>query len=76
MKVDCEYFCVAHFSVAGLILCTILFYTSAVVIFVLSLVYYTDADGCTINKVFVGVNWGLVFVISVLAILPKIQERK
>jgi len=57
-------------------LCTILFYTGAVVIFVLTLVYYTDANGCTLNKVFVGINMVLGFVISVLAILPKIQERE
>ena len=61
---------------SAIILCTILFYTGAVVIFVLTLVYYTDAEGCTLNKVFVGVNLVLGFIVSILAVLPKIQERE
>lgn len=39
-------------------------------------VFYTRADGCTFNKILLGVNGGLCLLISMVAISPCVQNRK
>nr|XP_039272586.1 serine incorporator 5-like [Styela clava] len=53
---------------------SILFFTVAVVGYVLLIVFYTDAGGCTANKAFIGVNFTLSILISILAVSPCIQK--
>nr|XP_002126357.1 serine incorporator 5-like [Ciona intestinalis] len=60
----------------ALALCTFLMYAACITGFVLMIVYYTDSIGCTINKAFIGVNWALVFIVSFLAISPKVQKHQ
>lgn len=59
---------------AALLSLTSVFYIISIVGFALLYAYYTKPDGCTENKFFISVNLILCVVISVLSILPKIQE--
>lgn len=43
---------------------------------ILFYVYYTTSSGCAINKFFISFNLILCIVISVMAILPKVQEAQ
>lgn len=38
--------------------------------------YYTRPDGCTENKFFISVNLILCVIVSIISILPKIQEHQ
>ena len=59
----------------SLICCTLLNFALTITGFVLLYVYYTGA-GCGLHKFFVSTNLILCVVLSVISILPKIQERK
>ena len=48
-------------------------YVLSLVSLVMFYIYYTHADGCTENKVFISVNMLLCVGSSVLSILPQIQ---
>jgi len=61
---------------SGIVFSTVFLFIGCIAGFILMIVFYTDSVGCTTNKAFIGVNWTLVVVVSVLAISPKIQERK
>ncbi|XP_046640381.1 probable serine incorporator [Daphnia pulicaria] len=39
-------------------------------------VYYTTSDGCALNKFFISINLILCILVSVVAILPKVQEHQ
>lgn len=58
----------------ALLLASITLFTLSVVGYVLLIVFYTDAGGCTANKAFIGVNFTLSILISILAISPCIQK--
>jgi len=60
----------------AMLTCTFLFYTIVLVAVVCSFVYYTQSSGCTNNKVFISFQLILSIAISVLAILPSIQEAQ
>ncbi|NXH10734.1 SERC3 protein, partial [Bucco capensis] len=59
---------------AALLSCTGLFYALSLVFVVLFYLFYTTPDGCTENKCFISINLILCFAVSVISILPKVQE--
>ncbi|XP_031574137.1 probable serine incorporator [Actinia tenebrosa] len=58
----------------GLFFFMALFYCLALTAFILGYVYFTEASGCHLNKFFISFNLILCVVISVISILPKVQE--
>lgn len=58
---------------AALALVTLVLFSVAVGALVFMIIFYTDAEACFLNKIFLGVNGGLCFVVSLLAISPCIQ---
>ncbi|XP_034296938.1 serine incorporator 5 [Pantherophis guttatus] len=60
----------------SLALVTLVLYSVAVGALVVMAVFYTRADGCTFNKILLGVNGGLCLLISVVAISPCVQNRQ
>uniref|UniRef100_A0A8C2XKL2 Serine incorporator 2 n=1 Tax=Cyclopterus lumpus TaxID=8103 RepID=A0A8C2XKL2_CYCLU len=61
---------------AGLLSFTLLHYALAFTAVVLFYVYYTQPDDCTEHKVFISLNLILCIIISIVSILPKIQEAQ
>ncbi|XP_049458715.1 serine incorporator 2 [Epinephelus fuscoguttatus] len=59
---------------AGLLFFTITFYALAFTALVLFYVFYTQPDDCTEHKVFISLNFIFCIVVSIVAILPKVQE--
>ncbi|KAJ6669864.1 hypothetical protein lerEdw1_000413 [Lerista edwardsae] len=60
----------------SLALVTLVLYSVAVGALIVMAVFYTRADGCTFNKILLGVNGGLCLLISVVAISPCVQDRQ
>ncbi|RWS31908.1 putative serine incorporator-like isoform X2 [Leptotrombidium deliense] len=60
----------------GLIFFTILNYVLAVTGVVVLYMFYTSANDCTAQKVFISINLILCIILSILSILPKIQEAQ
>ncbi|TRY95865.1 hypothetical protein DNTS_021397 [Danionella cerebrum] len=58
---------------AALALVTLVLFSVAVGGMVFMVVYYTHPEACFLNKIFLGVNGGLCFIVSLLAISPCIQ---
>lgn len=54
---------------------TILYYALAIAAVVLFYVYYTQPDDCTEHKVFISLNLIFCVIVSIVAILPKIQVQ-
>ncbi|XP_030358536.1 serine incorporator 3 isoform X2 [Strigops habroptila] len=61
---------------AALLSCTSLFYALSLVFIVLFYVFYTKPDGCTENKFFISINMILCIAVSIVSILPKVQEHQ
>uniref|UniRef100_A0A8B9P5M9 Serine incorporator 3 n=2 Tax=Apteryx TaxID=8821 RepID=A0A8B9P5M9_APTOW len=61
---------------AALLSCTILFYALSLVFVVLFYVFYTKPDDCTENKFFISINMILCIAVSIVSILPKVQEHQ
>ncbi|NWU95122.1 SERC3 protein, partial [Upupa epops] len=61
---------------AALLSCTSLFYALSLVFIVLLYTFYTKPDDCTENKLFISINMILCFAVSVVSILPKVQEHQ
>uniref|UniRef100_A0A4W3K3L1 Serine incorporator 5 n=1 Tax=Callorhinchus milii TaxID=7868 RepID=A0A4W3K3L1_CALMI len=61
---------------AALALVTLSLYSVAVFALILMGIFYTDPDGCMLNKIVLGVNGGLCLIVSILAITPCVQKRK
>uniref|UniRef100_A0A8D2MAU9 Serine incorporator 2 n=1 Tax=Zonotrichia albicollis TaxID=44394 RepID=A0A8D2MAU9_ZONAL len=59
-------------------LCTVtfIFYAASITAIVLLYVYYTKPEGCTEGKAFISINLILCLIVSVVSILPKIQEAQ
>ncbi|XP_019387731.1 PREDICTED: serine incorporator 5 [Crocodylus porosus] len=55
---------------------TLILYSVAVAALVLMAIFYTRYYGCTFNKILLGVNGGLCFLISLVAISPCVQSRQ
>ncbi|XP_050408189.1 serine incorporator 1 isoform X2 [Patella vulgata] len=60
----------------GLFFCTAVFYILALAMVTLFYIYYADNADCKLHKFFVSFNLILCVIISVVAILPKIQEHQ
>uniref|UniRef100_A0A8B9FAL0 Serine incorporator 3 n=1 Tax=Amazona collaria TaxID=241587 RepID=A0A8B9FAL0_9PSIT len=61
---------------AALLSCTSLFYTLSLVFIVLFYIFYTKPDGCTENKLFISINMILCIAVSIVSVLPKVQEHQ
>ncbi|KAI9532314.1 hypothetical protein NQZ68_033255 [Dissostichus eleginoides] len=61
---------------AGLMSFTFLYFALAITAVVLFYVYYTQPDDCTEHKVFISLNLIFCIIISIVSILPKIQEAQ
>lgn len=61
---------------AALLFFTVLNFALAFTAVVLFYVYYTQSDDCTEHKVFISLNLIFCIVISVVSILPKVQEAQ
>ncbi|XP_010221269.1 PREDICTED: serine incorporator 3 [Tinamus guttatus] len=61
---------------AALVSCTSLFYALSLVFVVLFYVFYTKPDDCTENKFFISINMILCIAVSIVSILPKVQEHQ
>ncbi|KAG5271460.1 hypothetical protein AALO_G00180070 [Alosa alosa] len=59
---------------AGLLIFTVLHYALSFAAVVLFYVYYTKPDDCTEHKVFISLNLIFSIVVSVISILPKVQD--
>ncbi|KAM5135382.1 serine incorporator 3 [Mantella aurantiaca] len=57
-------------SVTGLL------YIASITFFALLFVFYTIPGGCVENKFFISFNMILCFIVSVISILPKVQEHQ
>ncbi|KAL7988988.1 hypothetical protein Chor_007907 [Crotalus horridus] len=60
----------------SLALVTLILYSVAVGALIVMAVFYTRADGCTFNKILLGINGGLCLLISMVAISPCVQYRQ
>lgn len=60
----------------ALLFVTIVNYAAAFTAVVLFYVFYTRPDDCTEHKVFISLNLLFCIVVSVVAILPKVQEAQ
>ncbi|XP_030647063.1 serine incorporator 5 [Chanos chanos] len=58
---------------AALALATLVLFSVAVGALVFMVLFYTHSEACLLNKIFLGVNSGLCFIVSLLAISPCIQ---
>lgn len=55
---------------------TSLFYILSITFVVLFYVFYTKPDGCAKNKFFISFNMILCIAVSIVSILPKVQEHQ
>ncbi|KAL9986902.1 hypothetical protein ACROYT_G001115 [Oculina patagonica] len=60
----------------GLFFFMFVFYALALTGFILSYVFFTESSGCHLNKFIISFNMIMCVVISVISILPKIQEAQ
>lgn len=61
---------------AALLFFTVLCFSLAFTAVVLFYVYYTQPDDCTEHKVFISLNLIFCVIISIVSILPKVQEAQ
>ncbi|CAK6975320.1 serine incorporator 2 [Scomber scombrus] len=61
---------------AALLSFTIVHYALAFTAVVLFYVFYTQPDNCTEHKVFISLNLIFCIIVSIVAILPKVQESQ
>ncbi|XP_029977021.1 serine incorporator 2 [Salarias fasciatus] len=61
---------------AALLSFTVVHYALAFTAVVLFYVFYTTADGCVAHKVFISLNLLFCIAVSIVAILPKVQEAQ
>ncbi|KAF5287564.1 hypothetical protein FQA39_LY15893 [Lamprigera yunnana] len=60
---------------AALLGATFLSYALAITGIVLLYVFFTKSDDCSLNKFFISINLILCFIVSVVSILPNVQEK-
>ncbi|GCC22830.1 serine incorporator 1-like [Chiloscyllium punctatum] len=61
---------------AALFTCTALNYLLSIAAVIVLYIFYTKPDDCTANKVFISLNLIFCVIISVVSVLPKIQEAQ
>ncbi|XP_040044990.1 serine incorporator 2 [Gasterosteus aculeatus] len=64
----------SKFWLGALLTITLIFYALAFTCVVLFYVFYTQPDDCTEHKVFISLNFIFCVIVSIVAILPKVQE--
>lgn len=60
----------------GLIFFTVVFFSVTIAAVVCFFVFYTTAGDCSLNKFFISFNLILCVIITVISILPKVQEMQ
>ncbi|XP_067123445.1 probable serine incorporator isoform X2 [Centruroides vittatus] len=60
----------------ALLFFTFIQYAISIAAIVLLFIYYTKSEGCSLNKFFISFNLILCVVLSILSIIPKIQEAQ
>jgi len=60
----------------ALLVCTGFLYLAALAIVVCSYYFYTHKEGCKLNKFFISINLIISVILSVVTILPKVQEAQ
>ncbi|XP_013915514.1 PREDICTED: serine incorporator 2-like [Thamnophis sirtalis] len=63
-------------SSVALFVFTFLLYAVSIAAIVLLYVYYTKSDGCTTSKIFISLNLIFCIVVSVVSVLPKVQDAQ
>ncbi|XP_077151668.1 serine incorporator 2 isoform X2 [Ranitomeya variabilis] len=58
----------------ALLICTLLLYAASIAAIVVLYIYYTKSEGCVHNKVFISLNLIFCVLVSIVSILPKVQE--
>ncbi|KAL3197326.1 hypothetical protein MRX96_044954 [Rhipicephalus microplus] len=53
---------------------TLLHYALAIAAVVLFYIFYTQAEGCSLQKFFISINLIICVILSVVSVLPKVQE--
>ncbi|XP_010791143.1 serine incorporator 3-like, partial [Notothenia coriiceps] len=66
----------SKFWYAALLTFTAIFYALAFSAVVVFYVYYTKPDDCTEHKVFISLNFIFCIIVSVVSILPKVQDAQ
>ncbi|KAJ4928081.1 hypothetical protein JOQ06_015880 [Pogonophryne albipinna] len=66
----------SKFWYAALLTFTAIFYALAFSCVVVFYVYYTKPDDCTEHKVFISLNFIFCIIVSVVSILPKVQDAQ
>ncbi|KAK9526226.1 hypothetical protein VZT92_014937 [Zoarces viviparus] len=66
----------SKFWFGALLTFTIVFYALTFTIVVLFYVFYTKPDDCTEHKVFISLNFIFCIIVSIVSILPKVQEAQ
>ncbi|XP_078094079.1 serine incorporator 1-like [Mustelus asterias] len=61
---------------AALLTCTVINYLLSIAAIAALYVFYTQPDDCTANKVFISLNLIFCAIVSVVSILPKVQEAQ
>ncbi|KAM4807398.1 serine incorporator 2 isoform X2 [Urocitellus parryii] len=61
---------------AGLFFFTFLFYALSIAAVTLMFIYYTHPGDCHEGKVFIGLNLTFCFCLSIVAVLPKVQDAQ
>ncbi|GIX98087.1 serine incorporator 5 [Caerostris darwini] len=58
----------------AMVFCAMIIYTAIVIGIVLIAQNYTRAEGCSTNKIFIGVNGGLCLLCSFISIMPSVER--
>ncbi|XP_054427858.1 serine incorporator 2 [Pteronotus mesoamericanus] len=61
---------------AGLFCFTLLFYSLSIAAVTLLFIYYTQPGACSEGKVFISLNLTLCVCISIISVLPKVQDAQ
>ncbi|XP_078538027.1 serine incorporator 2 [Lissotriton helveticus] len=61
---------------AALLIFTVLLYAATIAAIVVLYIYYTKPGECTANKVFISLNLIFCVIVSIVSILPKVQEAQ
>ncbi|MGH0181369.1 UNVERIFIED_CONTAM: hypothetical protein FKN15_006462 [Acipenser sinensis] len=61
---------------AGLLICTFLNYAASFAALVVFYLYYTKPDACPENKAFISLNFIFCVIVSIVSILPRVQEAQ
>ncbi|XP_073936829.1 serine incorporator 2 isoform X2 [Castor canadensis] len=61
---------------AGLFFFTLLFYALSIAAITLMFIYYTEPGACHEGKIFISLNLTFCVCVSIIAVLPKVQEAQ